>query len=106
MFAGLKRKLSRKKSKKGTNKGKYTKSVVNKRKGSKSKKGGYRTKKSRPKSKSRKSLRKKKTSKRKKSMRGGAIRYPAEYFGKNSGRYGEDNHKGASFPVPNLTPTV
>ena len=105
MFAGLKRELNRKKSKKGISKGKSTKPVVNKRKGSKSKKSGYRTKKSRPKSK-KKSSRKKKTSKRKKSMRGGAIRYPSEYYGKNSGRYGEDNHKGASFPVPNLTPTV
>ena len=104
MFAGLKRKLSIKKSKKSTSKGKSTKRVVNKHR--KSKKGGYRTKKSKPKSKSKKSLRKKKSSKRKKSMRGGAIRYPAEYYGKNSGRYGEDNHKGASFPVPNLTPTI
>ena len=104
MFAGLKRKLSKKKSKKNTSKVKSTKPVVHKSR--KSKKGGYRTKKSKPKSKSKKSLRKKKSSKRKKTMRGGAIRYPAEYYGKNSGRYGEDNHKGASFPVPNLTPTI
>ena len=45
--------------------------------------------------------RKKKSSK--KRMRGGAIRMPSEYFGKDSGRYGPDNHKGCSFPNTNLS---
>lgn len=44
--------------------------------------------------------RKKKSSK--KRMRGGAIRMPSEYFGKDSGRYGADNHKGVSFPNTDL----
>jgi len=39
-------------------------------------------------------------------MKGGAIRLPSEYFGKNSGKYkGVSNHKGSSFPLTNLTLT-
>ena len=44
---------------------------------------------------------KRKSSKR--NMKGGAIRLPSEYFGKDSGRYGLDNHKGVSFPNTNLS---
>lgn len=48
-----------------------------------------------------KSVTKRKGTKRK--MSGGAIRMPSEYFGKDSGRYGLDNHKGCSFPNTNLS---
>ena len=56
------------------------------------------SRKSRKTRKTRKSNRKGKSSKK-----GGAIRMPSEYFGKNSGRYSEkSNHKGVSFPNTNL----
>lgn len=107
MFAGLKKKLRRSKTKKNTSKSKSKTPTVHKStKPKRSKKGGYRTKKTTPKSKSKKSSRKKKTSKRKKSMRGGAIRHASEYFGKDSGRYSSSsNHKGSSFPDTDLKPT-
>ena len=56
---------------------------------------------SRKRNKSRKSNRKGKSSKR-----GGAIRFPSEYFGKNSGRYGGKTKHGSSFPHTNLRYTI
>ncbi len=42
---------------------------------------------------------KKKSRKNKsKPKKGGAIRYPGEYYGSKSGRYGQDNHKMRSAP--------
>ena len=100
MSLGLKRKVAKIKSKKSI-KNKSKKPIVTKNtKRLGTKKRSYKTKKS--KSKSKKPLRKKHSSKNKKSMRGGAIRYPAEYYGKNSGRYGASNHKGSSQPYTDL----
>jgi len=59
------------------------------------------TKTSRKRSKSRKLSRKGKSSKN-----GGAIRFPSEYFGKNSGRYGGKTKHGSSFPHTNLRYTI
>ena len=53
-----------------------------------------------------KSVTKRKGTKRKsnkRNMKGGAIRLPSEYFGKDSGSYGLDNHKGVGFPNTNLS---
>ena len=56
--------------------------------------------KAKPKSSNRKSS---KSRKYKKTKKGGAIRMPSEYFGKNSGRYSsKSNHKGISFPWTDL----
>lgn len=47
--------------------------------------------------------RKTKSKVKKTKSRGGAIRMPAEYFGKNSGKYSSNsNHKGKSFPWTDL----
>jgi hypothetical protein len=74
-----------------------TKSVT-KRKGTKRK--GTKRKGAKRKGTKRKGT-KRKSSKR--NMKGGAIRLPSEYFGKDSGRYGLDNHKGVSFLNTNLS---
>jgi len=50
--------------------------------------------------KTRKSSRKGKSSKK-----GGAIRMPSEYFGRNSGKYGAKTKHGVSFPHTNLNYT-
>ena len=57
---------------------------------------------------SRKTRKPRKSSRKgKSSKRGGAIRMPSEYFGKNSGRYvSKSNHKGVSFPKTNLKYTA
>jgi hypothetical protein len=47
----------------------------------------------------------KSSKKRKSSKRGGAIRMPSEYFGRNSGKYGEKTKHGVSFPHTNLNYT-
>ena len=57
--------------------------------------------KSRTSRKTRKSNRKGKTSKN-----GGAIRFPSEYFGKNSGRYGGKTSNSVSFPHTDLRYTA
>jgi hypothetical protein len=50
---------------------------------------------------------KSKRTKSSKVKRGGAIRMPAEYFGKNSGKYhNKSNHTGESFPWTNLNLTL
>ena len=59
------------------------------------------TKTSRKTRKTRKSNRKGKTSKN-----GGAIRFPSEYFGKNSGRYGGKTSNSVSFPHTDLRYTA
>ena len=44
-----------------------------------------------------------------KSKKGGAIRLPGEFFGRNSNRYtnaNKNSHKGTSFPGTNLSYTI
>ena len=48
----------------------------------------------------------KSSKKRKSSKRGGAIRMASEYFGKNSGRYGEKTSHSVSFPHTDLRYTA
>ena len=84
-----------------------------KRRGSKSqvRKNTHKRPKSRTRSKSsrRSKSRTRSKSSRRNSKKGGAIRLPSEYFGKNSSRYttaNKNSHTGTSFPGTNLSYSI